>query len=90
MIEFIDKTSEQSGTFLNRENMMGIQGFVSKRITFGDGYISEINARNGEDGESFTTTFNPDGTITETLVGEKTIQKTTTFNADGSITEVIS
>lgn len=87
MIEFIDKTSEQNGTPINRENLMAIQDFIAKKTVFNaDGSITETNAKNG----MLTTTFNDDDSITETFVGEKTITKTTTFNADGSISEVIS
>ena len=82
MKEFIDKTSEQSGTPLNRATMMAIQGFYRSRIEFNDdGSVVETN----ENGETLTTTFGEDGSITETLVGEKTIIKTTSFNDDGSI-----
>ena len=28
MVEFVDKTSEQLGTPINRDNMMAIQGFI--------------------------------------------------------------
>lgn len=86
MIEFIDKTSEQSGTPINRENLMALQGFVSVNTTFNkDESITEINSK----GETLTTVFNEDGSITETFIGEKTITKKTTFNEDGSITEVL-
>jgi diaminopimelate epimerase len=87
MIDFIDKTSEQNGTPINRKNMMALQGFIAKTTVFNaDGSIMETNA----DGDIKTTVFNSNGSITETFVGEKTITKTTTFNSDGSITEVIS
>ena len=87
MKEFIDKTSTQSGTPINRANLMAIQGFMAKNTVFNaDGSITE---RNGS-GETLTTKFNADGSITETFVGTKTIIKTTTFNSDGSITEVLS
>ena len=87
MIEFIDKTSSQSGTKINRANLMAMQGFVAKTTTFNaDGSITEKNAN----GETLTTIFNSDGTITERFVGQKTITKTTTFNANGTISEVIS
>lgn len=86
MIEFIDKTSTQSGTPINRANLMAIQGFVAKTTVFNaDGSITETNGK----GEKLTTVFNADGSITQTFVGTKTIVKTTTFN-EGSITEVIS
>ena len=87
MIEFIDKTSNQSGTPINRANLMAIQGFVAKTTVFNDdGSIVETNDK----GETLTTTFNDDGSITETFVGSKTITKTTKFETNGSISEVIS
>ena len=86
MIDFIDKTSEQSGTPISRENLMAIQGFIASNTVFNaDGSITETNSK----GEVLTTVFNDYGSITETFVGEKTITKTTTFNADGSISEVL-
>lgn len=87
MIDFIDKTSEQNGTPINRENLMAVQGFVASDTVFNDdGSITETNSK----GETLTTVFNDDGSITETFVGDETITKTTTFNIDGSISEVIS
>ena len=87
MIEFIDKTSEKSGTDINRQAMMAIQGFISQNTTFNaDRSITEVNSL----GQTKTTTFPQKNTIVETFTGEKTITKTTTFNSDGSITEVIS
>lgn len=88
MIDFIDKTSSQNGTPINRENLMAIQGFIAQETTSNsDGsVISEINSK----GETLTTTFNTDGSIVETFVGDKTITKTTIFNNDGSVSEVIS
>ena len=87
LIDFIDKTSEQNGTPINRENLMAVQGFIATNTIFNvDGSIAETNSK----GETLTTVFNADGSITETFVGEKTITKTTIFNSDGSISEVIS
>lgn len=87
MIDFIDKTSEQNGTPINRKNLMAIQGFIAKETVFNeDGIIMETNS----EGHTKTTVFNEDGSITETFTGEKTITKTTTFNKDGNISEVIS
>ena len=84
--EFIDKTPDQSGTPINREAMMAVQGFQAKQTRFeNDGSIVEV----ADDGSTLTTTFNGDGSITETFTGEKTITKTTIFNDDGSITEEI-
>jgi hypothetical protein len=85
--EFIDKTAGQSGTKINRKNMLAVQGFLNNTTVFqGDNRIIETNS----DGETLTTIFNSDGTITEIFVGEKTITKTTSFLADGSIVEVLS
>ena len=86
LIEFIDKTSERSGTPLNRENLMAVQGFLGRKIQFmEDGSIVETNDR----GHTKTTTFSGNKVV-EVFKGEKTITKTTTFNGDRSITEVIS
>lgn len=87
MVDFIDKTREQSGTPLNRKNMMSLQGFETMKTTFNsDGSIDQEN----ELGQKKTTIFNTDGTIVERFVGEKTITKTTTFKNDGTVEEVIS
>lgn len=87
MIDFIDKTTEQSGTPLNRANMMAIQGFQASTTVFNsDGSITETNA----DGDTLTITFLSNGNIVEKFVGEKTITLTTSFNNDGSITGVLS
>lgn len=87
MYEFIDKTSEQSGTPISRKTMMNVQAFGDLETVFNDdGSITETNG----DGHTLTTVFNDDGTITETFKGTKTITKTTTFNSDGSISEVVS
>ena len=87
MQEFIDETTEKQGTPINRKNLMAIQGFINQNTTLNaDGSIVQVNS----DGQRLTTTFNDDGSITETFVGEKTITKTTSFGLDGSISEVIS
>ena len=87
MIDFIDKTSTQSGTPLNRASMMAIQGFVAKKVEFLD--TGEIKEKN-DNGEVKTTIFNDDGSITIRFVGKKTITKKILFGNDDSITEVIS
>ena len=86
MIDFIDKTSEQSGTPINRENMMALQGFAARTITFNEYGVIETNSK----GERLITSFRADGSVLEQFAGQKAISKTTTFNSDGSITEVIS
>lgn len=90
MIDFIDKTSEQNGTPINRENMMALQGFVASTTVFqSDGTILQTNANTGH---HLWTQFQDDGSIKQVFKGtnNKYISKTTTFNANGSITEVIS
>ena len=87
MFEFIDETSTQLGTNINRKALMAIQGFIGANVNFNaDGSITETNS----EGQTKATVFNADGSITETFVGDLTIIKTTIFNNDGSITEVIS
>ena len=98
MIDFIDKTSEQEGTPINRDNLMAMQGFIANNTIFNtDGSITETNSK----GEVLTTVFSPinisvlttvfneDGSITEIFMGEKTITKTTSFSGN-TISEVIS
>jgi hypothetical protein len=85
MYEFIDKTAEKSGTPINRKAMMAIQGFVDSKFTIYDDRIVEEFG----DGSTLITTFDADGSITETYVGEKSISKKTVFGADGSIWEVV-
>lgn len=93
MIEFIDKTSEQAGTPINRENLMAMQGFVATRTdppTQNEQGEEQIIQTNTETNEQMIITFKSNGQIEEKFIGKKTITKTTTFNADGSISEVIS
>ena len=86
MIDFIDKTDEQSGTPINRQNMMAVQGFENNTIIFNpDGSILETNG----DGNTVVTIFQGNQII-ETFSGEKIITKTTIFNSNNSISEVIS
>ena len=85
MKEFIDETIEKQGTPINRYNMLAIQGFIGNKVTFQDNSVTQINSN----GEKLVTTFNDDGSITETFTGEKTITKKIQFNSDGSVTEVI-
>lgn len=85
MKEFIDKTTEKSGTPINRANMMAIQGFLPSTVTYANG-IRTITYSNGE---TLKTQLSGSSVI-ETFKGEKTITKTTSFMADGSIKEVVS
>lgn len=84
MINFLDKTSTQKGTPLNRANLMAMQGFEAKTTVFNsDGSITETNSK----GETKTTTFLSNGEILEVFGN---LGKRTTFNSDNSITEVVS
>ena len=83
MIEFIDKTSEQLGTPINRENMMGLQGYVAESVVFGENSITRTNSK----GEVETATFG-ENTITKVFVGDKTITQTVTFTENGYTKEL--
>lgn len=85
MKEFIDKSSVNAGTPLNRTTMMALQGFVGNTTSFSDDgkVITETN----EFGEITTTELVSDNQIIVTIQGEKRLQKRITFNADGTITE---
>lgn len=86
MLDFIDKSAEQSGTKLNRDAFMAIQGFIGSLTEFSeDGSIVQTNSK----GQKLTTIFFSDDKIVEIFEGDKTITKITIFNGDGSITEVI-
>lgn len=93
MIDFIDKTTVQSGTPINRENMMAIQGFSNCDIyedvnELGEKQIIEDYV---DRNEKLITTFKLDGRIEEKFVGEKTITKTYSFGIGNNISsEVIS
>lgn len=93
MIDFIDKTSEQNGTPINRENMMAIQGFSNCDI-YED--VNELGEKQiikdyVDRNEKLITTFKLDGRIEEKFVGEKTITKTYSFGIGNNISsEVIS
>lgn len=72
------------GTPLNRANLMALQGFQAKTTTFNGNVINEVD----EHGAVKGTTFNADGSITETFIGEKTITKRTIFSGN-TIREVL-
>lgn len=86
MIDFIDKTSEQNGTPINRKNMMAIQGLIGMTTEKqADGSILQTNA----EGQTLLTVKNVDGSVTQTFTGDKVIRKTITKNGN-IISEVIS
>ena len=83
-VEMADEPKE-TGTSLNRNAFMEIQGFAYNHTVFNeDGSIVEYN----EKGEPLLTQFNEDGTIDETFtnVVGLSIKQRTAFNEDGTIT----
>ena len=86
MRDFIDKTSTRSGTPMNRDYLMALQGFDAKSTVFNqDGSILETNSK----GETLTTIFGSDNSIMEIFVGTKTITKKTTFDEKGNVYEEV-
>ena len=80
-------TVTTDGTPLNRATMMAIQGFEAKTTKLSSDKKSIIQTNSN--GDVLTITFNADGTVTQTLVGEKTITLKTSFS-NGEIKEVLS
>lgn len=88
MVDFIDKLGLQSGTPLNRANLMAIQGFEAITLTKPN---ANTWVETNSTGDVLTTTYNDDGTITKKYVGNssnKTITQTVTLTAKGT-TEII-
>lgn len=77
MVDFKDKTSEESGTPINRENLMAMQGYQNESVVFGN-TIVKTNDKN----ETETITFSGNQIIKK-FVGEKTITQTITFTENG-------
>lgn len=89
MIDFIDKTTEQSGTPINRENLMALQGMENNNVDIvenEDGSITITETNNDNHTLTINIAENEDGstTIVETFVGEKIITKTTIIDAEGT------
>ena len=89
MIEFIDKTSEQNGTPINRENLMALQGMENNNVNIvenEDGSITVPETNNDNHTLTANITENEDGSVTvvEMFRGEKTITKTTRINSDST------
>ena len=82
MKEFIDKTSEENGTPINRENMMAIQGYQDENVVF-----SDIITKTNDKDEVETITFSGNQIIKQ-FVGEKTITQTITFTENGYVKEL--
>lgn len=86
MIEFVDRNQNDDGTPLDRSHLMAVQGFDTSTTKFDGNTVTA----NNKYGEVMTTTFNSDGTITKTLVGEKTISMTISFSEDGSVVKTLN
>ena len=96
MQEFIDKTSTQEGTKINRKTLMAVQGFQKNNtiIVEDENGNYNIHTVNPETNHELTVKVmdNPDDsmTVVETFVGEKTITKTTTISSNmENISEVV-
>ena len=83
MYDFIDKTSEQVGTKINRKALMAVQGYQDEVVVFNGNTIIKTNANEHTE----TITFS-DNTITKTFVGEKTITEKITFSENGYTKEL--
>lgn len=68
MKDFVDKTSEQNGTPINRVNLMAIQGFENTQIKANANQIKETYGTGG----TLTVIFSK-GTIKRVFSEEKTI-----------------
>lgn len=85
MIDFVDKTDEQNGTPINRNNLMAMQGFENRELIIsGDGVLTELNTN----GEKLILTFG--NSVEEKFIGEKTITKTTSIFSNGAGKEILS
>lgn len=87
-IEYADDPTI-NGTPLNRDTLMGMQGFINSNIVFNDdGSINQVF----DDGSRYLVTFLSNGSIKETLIdtsGNQTI-RTTTFEPNGAIRTEVS
>lgn len=89
MIEFVDKTSEQDGTPINRKSLMAMQGFDNNNVSIvedenGNITVTETNGDNHTLMVNITEDDDGNITVVETFFGEKNITKTTTINKDGT------
>lgn len=85
MREAIDKTATQQGTKINRDFLMGIQGFDNTTTNIlPNGSIQQLTG----DGNLKTVTFE-NGKIISKFIGQKTITKIITVT-DNQILEVLS
>lgn len=81
--EFIDKTSEQGGTPINRDNLMAIQDYQNESVVFDANSITKTNS----DNEVETITFG-ENQIIKHFVGKKTITQTIIFTENGYTKEL--
>ena len=89
MVDFKDKTNVETGTPINRKNMMALQGFYENSVEITEDENGNITIREtNENGQILTVNYieNEDGSITieETFSGEKTISQRISISADGN------
>lgn len=84
MKEFIDKTSEKSGTPLNRSNLMAIQGYANETTDYINNSIVKTNT---DTGETETTTY-ANGVITKVFAGKKIITQRISYSNNRIIKEI--
>ena len=88
MVEFIDKTTEQNGTPINRQNLMAMQGFETVTYSFesdANGYLTKIIETNAS-GDTKTTTIEYNIPTGNNYGTETTIKSIlTTFSGDKTI-----
>lgn len=94
-VSFIDKTTENSGTPINREIMLALQGFSKSRVTSTKKRITEVYYNSdGSMNTQVLTTFNADGSIKQLVYGyvdgvlKTTRELKTTFNGRLIDTEI--
>lgn len=86
-VEFADGATV-TGTPLNREAFLAIQGFQTLHTTFNN-ITGDITETDADDNTLITSVVG--NVITEVYTcGTQTATRTTTFNINGSISEVIS
>lgn len=93
MVDFIDKTSGQNGTPINRANLMAIQGFDNVEVEQGYNELGEkyIIEKYIDRNEQMIVTIKANGQIESKFIGiNYTITKTTSLGVNGNISEVIS
>ena len=89
MRDFIDKTSDKHGTYINRENLMAIQGMQENESLCSMNPEGVIQYEETNDkGEKLIVKVES-GCLIEEFIGEKTITKKTIILGEGKFLEVL-